>query len=262
MSAAKALPREITSYDLLKTFAVVIMLVDHIGAYFFPDFLWWRSIGRIGFPIWFFLVGHASGRDLPFKLWGSALLLVGANFVTGMPIFPLNALVTIILIRLLIDPVMSFSKFSLSNFWGRVAILILLVPITYSLCEYGTLGLMTAMFGYMVRNRDKFDEKLIFQFMVTVLITFLMVQYLTFEFTIAHFAVMAVGTALIRLMLLDFKPKSYPELTKKCGGAVTWVFQFCGRKTLEIYVAHLLLFKGLCLLLGFEHFGLFEWSWF
>ena len=99
MSVAKALPREITSYDLLKTFAVVIMLIDHIGAYFFPEVLWWRAIGRIGFPIWFFLVGHASGRDLPFKLWGSALLLVGANFVTGMAIFPLNALVTIILIR-------------------------------------------------------------------------------------------------------------------------------------------------------------------
>ena len=262
MSVAKALPREITSYDLLKTFAVVIMLIDHIGAYFFPEVLWWRAIGRIGFPIWFFLVGHASGRDLPFKLWGSALLLVGANFVTGMAIFPLNALVTIILIRLLIDPVMRYSKFSDQHFWGRAAILIILVPFSYSLCEYGTLGLLTAMFGYMVRLNDKFDEKLIFKFMITVLITFLMVQYLTFDFTIVHFAVMAVGTAMIRLMLLDFKPKSYPKLTKRCGGAVTWVFQFCGRKTLEIYVAHLLLFKVICLLWAYEDFGFFAWSWF
>ena len=41
----RKLPQELTSYDLLKTLAVVTMIIDHIGLYFFPDDVGWRIVG-------------------------------------------------------------------------------------------------------------------------------------------------------------------------------------------------------------------------
>ena len=35
----------------LKMLAVVTMLIDHIGAIFFPGVMWLRAIGRLAFPI-------------------------------------------------------------------------------------------------------------------------------------------------------------------------------------------------------------------
>ena len=43
----KVLPRELTSYDFLKTFAVVFMVIDHAGFFFFPDNDWMRVAGRL-----------------------------------------------------------------------------------------------------------------------------------------------------------------------------------------------------------------------
>lgn len=40
----------------LKMLAVVTMLIDHIGAIFFPGVLWIRAIGRLSFPIYAFLL--------------------------------------------------------------------------------------------------------------------------------------------------------------------------------------------------------------
>src|SRR5262245_51986648 len=106
LMSAKTLPKDLTSYDLLKAEAVIIMIVDHIGFYFYPDQLWYRAVGRIGFPIWFFLVGYAQSRDISPKLVGGALILLVANMFAGMSIFPMNALVTIMLMRLALDGIM------------------------------------------------------------------------------------------------------------------------------------------------------------
>ena len=53
----KALPKNITSYDLFKTLALVLMIADHIGFYFYPNELWLRAFGRLSAPMWLFLIG-------------------------------------------------------------------------------------------------------------------------------------------------------------------------------------------------------------
>lgn len=233
--SSKVLSRDITSYDLVKTFAVVIMVIDHVGAYFFPEQLWWRSIGRIGFPIWFFLVGHANSRDLPNKLlWGIGILTAG-NVLAGMSVFPLNALVTIALIRLGIDHVMVFAMRSRMHLWCMSALLFLLALPTGEACEYGTMALITAMFGYFIRHRDTInDERLIFQFMMFALFAFVSLQFVLFGFSVAQALFMALGTALVRLSLYYFKPKSYPDLTRNMTSSLRWFFRVCGRRMLEI----------------------------
>ena len=111
----KILPQEITSYDLLKTFAVIVMVIDRLGYYFFYDAPMWRAVGRTGFPVWFFLVGYSSGRNVPTRLVASAFILLATSPLLGLALLPLNALVTIMAIRIILDPLMLFALKNLAR---------------------------------------------------------------------------------------------------------------------------------------------------
>ncbi|PZP57226.1 MAG: hypothetical protein DI586_01140 [Micavibrio aeruginosavorus] len=259
---SKALSSDITSYDLIKAFAVIIMIVDHTGYYFFPDEQWWRAIGRIGFPVWFFLVGYSSGRGWPVKLLAGAAILTVMNFFTGLPIFPLNALVTIMIIRLLLDHIMNPVMKDNRLIWPISLVLICLIPPSYYVAEYGTQAIITAIFGYLVRHREKLkNEKLLIQYMFLALISFVLSQQMKFGFNMPQFAFMALGTMVVRTALLEFKPKSFPELTGKTPFAISEAIRFMGRRTLEIYIGHLILFKMAALLTGDGRFEWFRLSW-
>lgn len=43
---------------VLKMIAVVIMIIDHTGLFFFPEAIWLRAIGRIGFPIFAYFIAE------------------------------------------------------------------------------------------------------------------------------------------------------------------------------------------------------------
>ncbi len=48
------------SQEGLKLIACVTMLLDHVGALFFPHILWLRIIGRLAFPIYCFLLAEGA----------------------------------------------------------------------------------------------------------------------------------------------------------------------------------------------------------
>ena len=48
------------SQEGLKLIACVTMLIDHVGAVFFPQNLWLRIIGRLAFPIYCFLLAEGA----------------------------------------------------------------------------------------------------------------------------------------------------------------------------------------------------------
>ncbi len=52
--------KKILSQEALKLIACVTMLLDHIGAIFFPAQLWLRCIGRMAFPIYCFLLAEGA----------------------------------------------------------------------------------------------------------------------------------------------------------------------------------------------------------
>jgi hypothetical protein len=260
------LSANLTSYDLLKAAAVIIMIADHVGYYFYPEELWWRAVGRIGFPIWFFLVGYARGRDFSPKLWIGALLLVGANIIAGLSIFPLNALFTIILIRLVIDPLMKGASRNAEVFLVVSTILLFLILPSYMATEYGTQGIITAMFGYILRNRPtipgfKSDTALASGFCLFTILNFIGIQQLIFGFDMAQMLFLFTGTFVVCTILYFFEPVDFPKLTSLTPELIRAGIQFMGRRTLEIYVAHLILFKFLGMLTQPERFRLFHWSW-
>lgn len=255
-------PKEITSYDLLKTFALVLMVVDHIGFYFFPDDLLWRAVGRICVPAWFFLVGYARSRDISKRMWIGGGVLVLANIVAGMPVLPLNILFSILAVRLLIDPVISICKKSTLHLWFVCALLIVLwLPTNFFAVEYGTLGLVLAMFGYFVRHKEEMGgEKAVSRFLIFSTLSFVVLQQAVFKFGAMAFFVMIAGVLAMHVVLMPFRSRSYPRLSADIPAPLVWFIQLCGRRSLEIYVVHLLLFKALALFLEMEGFGFFAFK--
>lgn len=249
MNAAKILPRELTSYDVLKFFAVVIMVIDHMGYYFYPDIDMFRAVGRIGFPVWFFLIGYASGRGIDWTLIVGSLLLTASAFAVGLFVFPLTALVTIILIRLMLDPLMRVMLTNAGTFVAGLLIMLLLIIPSGDFVEYGTQGLILAVFGYVARRRPAIpgfgntQESALFMMLFSAA-SFTLIQQMAFKFALPELLFMASGTLLVCAALYAFRPMVLPGLPALLRAPV----QFCGRHTLAIYVGHLLLFRMAALL--------------
>lgn len=66
MIKSKKKPLAFERNDLLKLFAIITMVIDHIGASLFPQHIILRIIGRIAFPIfcYFLVIGFHMTSDL------------------------------------------------------------------------------------------------------------------------------------------------------------------------------------------------------
>lgn len=258
----KHLTKDLTSYDLLKTLAVLLMLVDHVGHYFFEDQDFLRVLGRLCVPVWFFLIGYARSRDIGPRLWIGMIVLVGASAVSGMGIVPVNILGTMLIIRLAIDPVMEKTRQSAQALWQISVILLLLSFPTSYLFEYGTLGIIMAMFGWLVRHQNEYPDGIVQtqRYFFFVFVTFVSLQALLFGFGGNHIVMLGGGILLVMLVLMFFRPVVFAGTGQGIKGVLTAPFRFMGRWTLEIYVAHLLLFKAMGTIMNPERFPLFDWK--
>lgn len=269
----KDLPSDLTSYDLLKTLAIVLMLVDHVGYYFFPDENVWRIIGRVCVPLWFFLIGYARTRDLDPRFVIGGGLLVVADFVVGHNVLPLNILFTMFLMRLVLDRATgAVVRGGTVVLWPLGVFLTVATLPSMFLFEYGTQGLVLVLCGWMLRQRQEAGGQAapipeflrgaeFFGFLGFSYITFCIMQGVLFGFTGGELYTLAVGLGVSFTLMLLFRPRTYPGLTRMLGPGAG-VLRLTGRRTLEIYVLHLLLFKLLGLLTQPDRFGLFQWSWF
>lgn len=250
----------LTSYDLLKTFAVITMIIDHAGYFFFPEDPTFRAIGRLCVPIWFFLVGYAKSRNIGETMLIGAGILVLQNVFLGFPMLPFNVLVTIMLVRLCLDKVMQRGAGGLLLLAAIGMVMAVAVPASDAFTEYGTLGLLLAMAGYMVRHENDGGVNdasandasasdaggfmgrtwIVNLGVYFALGVFLLYQQYKFNFLMADLALMAAGSGAVIVALRFFRPH---EFVSALPVAATRLIQFCGRHTLAIYVAHLFLFK-------------------
>lgn len=239
------------------------MVVDHTGYYFYPEEDWLRAIGRLCVPVFFFLIGYANSRDLGPKMWIGMGILVAANVVTGLYVFPLNILATMLFLRIVIDRVMAATLSDYEKFTGFLLIVVFLILPSEAIWEYGTMGLPIAMYGWLRRHPDKtgFLNPLgvalvgvfamgLYAFAESVLFGLDRGQTLFVAFgSFALFGVMAV-----------FRPAVFPALSNALPGPVSGVLRVMGRYSLEIYVVHLVVFKFAALLMGDDRLGWFAVS--
>ncbi len=258
---AKPYPSSLTSYDFYKSLAIVLMIIDHIGAYFYPETDMFRAIGRGCLPIWIGLIGYAETREVSARLMIGALVLFVTNLVVGEDVLPLSILVSFMLIRLFLDRTASIMLYKNSLWlWGGVVVLAMLWwPTRQYVCEYGTVGLLLALYGYALRHREKLSDKTLEHIMLASLVFLILSQSLVFEFSPVEFLVMALSCFIGFALMYFFEPRTYADLIGKVPKIAVFLLKMGGRRTLEIYVVHLVVFRVLALLLETKDYAWFQW---
>lgn len=261
----KTLPKELTSYDLLKTLALVLMICDHIGHHFYPDEMWFRVLGRLCLPIWFFLIGYANTTELSRSLWIGGFLVTASAIIAGQFLLPINILFTMLILRYYRQATVLRAFHSPEGLRGMFLIIVFLYFPTQIIFEYGALAMLMVLYGFMVRHRaiieKNIDRKYLLLFVFASFFTFFLTLGVALPSVSQQQALfLLIGFALVAILLWFFKPVEYPGARKFMAGSFIAIFQFTGRKTLEIYVAHIIIFRGIAMYLYPEQYALFDWK--
>jgi hypothetical protein len=239
------LPRDLTSFDILKSLAVVLMVIDHVGWLLFPQYEWFRVLGRLCVPIWFFLIGYSDTRSVPVRWYIAGGILAVASIVVGISPMPLSVLFTMAIVRFTIESLWRLMEEKRFYFWGFVLLLGFFGYVSDMFVEYGTIGLLLAFIGHIHRHREEVEgqlgEGMVQTYTVVALTLFGGMELLKFGFSMLASMVLAAGLLGMIFVLQDFRPKTLPNTANSAHAPL---IRFMGRYTLEIYVIHLLILKG------------------
>lgn len=222
--------RHFNNYDLMKSIAFLLMVIDHIGYFFFPQNFLLRAIGRgsaIIFALLFGLTEHKKNNKI--LLFAFLTLLVEYYFMGE--ILPLNILFNFYLTYFLLKPVenLYYNNNALFNF-----ILILLIPLTFVLnnfIEYGLFFVFLVFCGKLFAKENKTTKDKITA--AAIVILFYLYQILNFGFGLFNSILVAIIFVIIYKNVCNFKLIDLKE---------NKVLLFISRHSLELYTAHILLF--------------------
>ncbi len=236
---------KLAAYELF-AIAVIAMLIDHVGLYFGPGILWLR-VFRMFALVWFVPIGYNSGRGAALGLWAGMLILVAMDWHIGLDIFPLSALATIIAIKLVINPLMDYAFRGKSIFWLINLALVMIYPLTERFVEYGTIALMFAMAGWILRHKDQIPANIVNvkAYFMLVSVIYIAAMQVAAKFSPPQFLFVAATTLLMSFLMLNFKQLLLNSVARRSGDPVERICKFIGHKTLEIYVVVYIILKGL-----------------
>lgn len=232
------IPDQVNSQDLLKFLAIITMVIDHLGFYFFPEQLWMRVIGRNSHIFWLFFVGYNYKKDAQIQasIIYAAVFILLISVILKAKILPLNILFAILIYKIALK---YYTKYifidnqlnSLAYFY-LVIICVVLFPLGL-VVEYGSLGFFICIFGYNLRNNL---GNLYKQSLWLLLIDFLS-QGAIFKFnyfdTICRFTVISLSI----LTIYKFKP-----VNLNLKGCTKYIVNISSRYSLYLYTFHLVLF--------------------
>ena len=248
--------------DWLKTVAIILVLVDHIGYFFIEDDLWWSVFGRLAAPTFFFLLGYAKSRGVPRNwIWlGLGLTLLDVWHNEWKWVAP-NILLSFALIRLGRPYAQGLlERHGWVGFALLAALLFALLPVTAQVVDYGAEGWLWALFG--LSQRRYVDHKSVqpnagsrslgLMRLLACLIAaavYLWREQIEFSFSQIQFAVFIVVLTILSLRLCVFLRGTTrfqpPKLVADALG-------FIGRHTLEIYAIELAGFQIIAKLVKLE----------
>ena len=136
-------PYVVDNSDWLKTAAIALVAIGHFGYFFIDDADWWSVFGRMAAPVFFFLMGYAQSRTIPFRwIWlGVILTLLDSWNTYWMWVAP-NILLSMVLIRLARPHVkILIHRYGWVAFVVLVCALIAVLPLAANVVDYGAEGM-------------------------------------------------------------------------------------------------------------------------
>ena len=247
--------------DWLKTAAIILVSVDHVGYFFIEDDQWWSVFGRLAAPMFFFLMGYAQTRTVPLQwIWLGVVLTLLDSWNTDWTWVAPNILLSFTLIRIARPYVQILvHHYGWAAFVLLVSALCAMLPIAAEIVDYGAEGWLWALFGFYQRiyadGEKATDEdgatqssastahamtenvglvRLLACFVAAVV--YVWQEQVEFSFSHMHFVVFILGIGVLSLSLCLFRrgPSRIqpPE-------AIAGVLRLIGRYTLEIYAIQL-----------------------
>lgn len=219
------------SHDLVKVIAIVLMVMDHIGLYFFPQHTWLRAVGRGAAPLFFFLVGYSKRHRFdPYLLAGGVFLTSLITFATG--IFYLNILINFVLIKLFFE-LLPVEALSSAMLWALVVLLLVTLPWLYPALEYGSFGLLFAISAYLIRLGDHRGR----QCLLITLVGYYLYESFSFGFVSSPWLLVIFSGMIIGLFywLSYYRLRTLSLSNKLLSNSLMLV----GRYSLLIYIVHL-----------------------
>ncbi|MBT3254916.1 MAG: hypothetical protein HN366_00460 [Deltaproteobacteria bacterium] len=239
--------------DWLKTAAIILVVVEHIGYFFIEDADWWSAFGRLAAPPFFFLLGYAKTRNVPLHwIWLGVILTLLDSWNTDWTWVAPNILLSLALIRVARPHVQILMK---HHGWAAFAILVsvlfAVLPITGNIVDYGAEGWLWALFGLCQRiyvdgtaqsgepPAHAIPENLHLMRLLACFVAavgYVWQEQIEFSFSQIHFAAVILGVGVLSLSLCLFqRGPSRIQPPESIAGAL----RFMGRRTLEIYAIQL-----------------------
>ncbi|WP_017381358.1 TraX family protein [Paenisporosarcina sp. TG-14] len=139
---------------MLEWIAIITMLVDHIGYEFFPSDLTWRTIGRVAFPVYTFLLVRGltltRSRSTYFKRLVIIAVIAQIPFTLLFETYSLNVIFTLLYGA---SAVVLYEK--VIRFWGIIILTtlgIIMMPIS-DFTDYGLYGYSLFLLYYFLKEK-------------------------------------------------------------------------------------------------------------
>lgn len=223
----------LTRWDALKILALILMFVDHAGAFYYTDAQWLRGIGRACAPLFLFLAGFAPRYKFDKLLLVFAVALTVSDWlVAGQPNI-LNILWSIILLRILLGWLERKEHYQLRLHEWFIA----MVPFIFilPLIQYGPFIILFGIAGYAFKHRARYAAHTPRNFLFATTIYYGVIYVWLSQFTWLTALVMAPSLMGIVAAILWFT-----RAPRETTGMIVPGGKWAARHTALIYTAHLI----------------------
>lgn len=187
--------------NVLKIIALLTMVIDHIGAFIFPSFIWLRIIGRLSFPIFAFFIAEGIKHTRNRKRYVLVLLLFAVisqiPYAFLMAWWKLNILFTFLIAILIIFLIENLNKKFIVSFISlMITFVLLLCTELFNVFDYGICGILFILIFYFVKSK----------YIKSVLASFILILLTIKNYCVSGFVVSSLiqFVSIISVILLLF----------------------------------------------------------
>jgi hypothetical protein len=240
----------INSYDIAKFLAIFLMVIDHLGYFFFTEYPLLRGVGRAAFPLFFFLIGYNFKDKLYYNLFViGSIITVYRYLLTDFT--TLDILISAFITQYFLKLIIKKNYLTKNNLYViLLAVAIWQIPSQF-VFMYGFTCLLFAVAGYTLKNQAQLNvsKQTINIFIISSLLINYFSQVFFFGYKGDDLAIFAcsffLSSAILFAYFTSFKIYDVQIESKKLRNSIL----FMARNSMFIYWFHLVLFIYVSVLL-------------